>query len=35
VQTCYKAGLPADAWKDPKTTTEIFSAQVFGESQRG
>lgn len=31
MQTCYKAGLPADAWKDPKTTIEIFSAQVFGE----
>lgn len=33
VNTCYKAGLPPTAWKDPKTTIEIFSAQVFGELQ--
>ncbi len=31
VNTCYKAGLPPTAWKDPKTTIEIFSAEVFGE----
>jgi len=31
--TCLKAGLPTDAWKDPETTIEIFSAQVFGEKQ--
>jgi AmmeMemoRadiSam system protein A len=31
VNTCYKAGLPPAAWKDPKTTIEIFSAEVFGE----
>lgn len=24
-----KAGLPADAWKDPQTTLEIFTADVF------
>lgn len=29
--TCYKAGLPSDAWKDPETVIEIFSAEVFGE----
>lgn len=29
--TCYKAGLPGDAWKNPETIIEIFSAQVFGE----
>ena len=29
--TCYKAGLPFDAWRDPATKIEIFSAQVFGE----
>jgi AmmeMemoRadiSam system protein A len=29
--TCFKAGLPEDAWKDPETSIEIFSAQVFGE----
>lgn len=33
--TCLKAGLPADAWKDPGTSIEIFSAQVFGEKRRG
>ena len=26
-----KANLPADAWKDPKTTIEIFTADVFSE----
>lgn len=29
--TCLKAGLPTDAWKDPTTIIEIFSAEVFGE----
>ena len=29
-----KAGLPIDAWKDPKTSIEIFSAEVFGERER-
>jgi len=27
----HKAGLPADAWKDPRTEIYIFSAEVFGE----
>jgi len=31
VNTCYKAGLPASAWKGPKTVIEIFTAEVFGE----
>jgi len=31
--TCQKAGLPKDAWKDPKTEISIFSAQVFGEKE--
>jgi len=31
MHTCLKAGLPEDAWKDPETNIEIFSAQVFGE----
>ena len=31
-QTCIKAGLPTDAWKDPATKIEIFEAQVFGEN---
>jgi MEMO1 family protein len=30
-QTCRKAGLPPEAWKDPDTEIEIFSAEVFGE----
>ncbi len=29
--TCYKAGLPGDAWKSPDTSIEIFSALVFQE----
>jgi AmmeMemoRadiSam system protein A len=29
--SCRKAGLPPDAWKDPQTTIEIFTAEVFGE----
>ena len=28
---CYKAGLPGDAWKDPATKIELFTAIVFGE----
>lgn len=28
-----KAGLPPDAWKDPNTRLEIFSAEVFGEKK--
>ncbi|RJP79623.1 MAG: AmmeMemoRadiSam system protein B [Candidatus Zixiibacteriota bacterium] len=30
-QTCRKAGLPSNAWQDPDTEIEIFSAEVFGE----
>jgi AmmeMemoRadiSam system protein B/AmmeMemoRadiSam system protein A len=29
-QTCRKAGLSKDAWKDKETEIEIFSADVFG-----
>lgn len=29
--TCQKAGLPTEAWKEPETIIEIFSAEVFGE----
>ncbi len=32
--TCIKAGLPRDAWKDPDTKIEVFSAEVFGEKER-
>ncbi|MFH0729855.1 MAG: AmmeMemoRadiSam system protein B [Pseudomonadota bacterium] len=28
-QTCRKAGLPTDAWKDPGAKIQIFSAQIF------
>ncbi len=31
--TCQKAALPEDAWQDPKTKIEIFSAQIFGEQK--
>jgi AmmeMemoRadiSam system protein B/AmmeMemoRadiSam system protein A len=30
-QTCRKAGLPPDAWKDDDTDIFVFSAFVFGE----
>ena len=29
-QTCRKAGLSENAWKDPKTEISIFSAEIFG-----
>jgi AmmeMemoRadiSam system protein A len=28
----HKAGLPADAWKDPKTDVFLFTAEVFGSA---
>lgn len=28
-QTCHKAGLPSDAWRDPDTVIMAFEAQVF------
>ncbi len=30
-ETCQKAGLPADAWKDADTHVYAFSAEVFAE----
>lgn len=30
-QTCVKAGLPRDAWRDRETRIEKFAAFVFGE----
>ena len=30
---CRKAGLDSDAWKDPGTRIEIFTAEVFGEGK--
>ena len=32
-ETCRKAGLPQDAWKDKATEIYIFSAEVFGEAK--
>ncbi|MEM4263043.1 MAG: TIGR00296 family protein [Thermoplasmata archaeon] len=35
-ETCHKAGLSMDAWKDPQTKFYKFQAEVFGEeSPRG
>lgn len=31
--TCLKAGLPRDAWKNPRTEIYVFSAQVFHETE--
>ena len=31
-QTCRKAGLPMDAWKDSAATLNTFEAEVFGEA---
>jgi len=33
--TCYKAGLPGDAWKKEDVKIEKFSAQVFSEKDLG
>ena len=30
-ETCHKAGLPPDAWKDKETEIYIFSADYFGD----
>ncbi len=32
-QTCYKAGLPGNAWKDPETEIYIFTAEIFDEKE--
>lgn len=34
-QTCLKAGLPSNAWKDENTEFYIFSADVFSETGLG
>jgi AmmeMemoRadiSam system protein A len=31
VHTCRKAGLPDEAWQDPATVIQVFTAEVFGE----
>jgi len=30
-QLCLKGGMPADAWKDKKTTVKIYEAEYFSE----
>jgi len=30
---CRKAGLPPDAWRDPQTQIEVFSAMVFEQEE--
>jgi uncharacterized protein (TIGR00296 family) len=32
VHTCLKAGLPADAWRQPDFEILGFTAEVFGEA---
>lgn len=32
-QTCAKAQLPEDAWRDSKTKVELFTADVFGDQK--
>jgi uncharacterized protein, PH0010 family len=32
-ETCHKAGLPSNAWKDKDTRIYIFSADIFGEDE--
>jgi hypothetical protein len=34
-ETCRKAGLPLDAWKDPETEIRAFTCEVFSEEQPG
>lgn len=31
-ETCRKAGLDSDAWRDPMTTVEAFTAEVFSDA---
>lgn len=33
-QTCCKAGLPPNAWKEPDTKIYLFTAEVFGDNPR-
>jgi len=32
-ETCVKAGLKRDAWKDPETKIQAFTAEVFSEKE--
>jgi AmmeMemoRadiSam system protein A len=31
--TCHKAGLPGDCWRQADTEIELFAAEVFGEKE--
>jgi AmmeMemoRadiSam system protein A len=31
-ETCHKAGLPPDAWREPGARIEVFTAEVFSEA---
>jgi len=33
VQTCHKAGLPSEAWKEPDTEVYLFTAEIFSEGE--
>jgi len=33
-ETCRKAGLPRDAWRDPEARLFVFTCEVFAESSR-
>lgn len=32
-ETCHKAGLPSQAWRDPEARIELFTAEVFSEAE--
>ena len=32
-ETCAKAGLNPDAWKDPETRMQAFTAEIFSEAE--
>lgn len=32
-QACLKAGLPPDAWLDPRTRIQVFQAEIFAEKK--
>jgi len=34
-ETCRKAGLEPNAWKDPAAKISAFTAEIFGESNGG
>lgn len=34
-ETCVKAGLASDAWRDPRTEIFAFTAEVYSEKNRG